>query len=267
MKGVEADVPALAKSETASKTSEWKLWTHVVATAIHAFEYILELFRKEVDTLTNKITPGTVRWYAEMCRRFQYGHPLMFDEDTALLYYEDTGDEASKIIAAVSVTESDSTLAIKVAKYKNQEKKDLEALSRDELKEFGDYIDAIKFAGCRVDVSTSEADKIHYSLTIYRDPAYGVAKVKKDVEEALQAFKTSVDFDSVVYRQKLIDAVMHVEGVVTCDLTLLEHHYAKGNISDYTEAIGTHAVLQAGYFNWSKDSQLEIKTVNDLIKQ
>ena len=83
----------------------------------------------------------------------------------------------------------------------------------------------------------------------------------------MQAFKTSVDFDSVVYRQKLIDAVMHVEGVTTCDLTLLEHIRIQDDESVVSSIIGTHTVLQAGYFNWTEDSELEVKTVNELIKQ
>lgn len=267
IEGVKKEVSALAGEENPSKTSEWKLWAHIVATAIHAFEFILDLFRKEVDTLTNKITPGTVRWYAEMCKRFQYGHSLVFDEATALLYYEDTTDEASKIIAAVSITESDTTLAIKVAKYKDQEKKELESLNPEELKEFKDYIDAIKFAGCKTDVTSSVADEIRYSMTVYRNPSYGEDTVRKNVLESLQAFKTSVDFDSVVYRQKLIDAVMHVEGVTTCDLTLLEHIRIQDDESVVSSIIGTHTVLQAGYFNWTEDSELEVKTVNELIKQ
>ncbi|MDE6493019.1 MAG: hypothetical protein K2O66_01105 [Bacteroidales bacterium] len=265
--GVKKEVPVLAGEESPSKTSEWKLWTHIVATVIHAFEHILDLFRKEVDTLTNKITPGTVRWYAEMCKRFQYGHPLVFDEDTALLYYEDTADEASKIIAAVSITESDTTLAIKVAKYKNQEKKELESLNQEELKEFKDYIDAIKFAGCKTDVTSSDADEMRYTMTVYRNPAYGEEVLRENVLEALQVFKTSVDFDSVVYRQKLIDAVMHVDGVTTCDLTLLEHIRTQDDETVVSTKIGTHTVLQAGYFNWTEDSELVIKTVNELIKQ
>ena len=81
-----------------SKVAEWRLWTYVVAAAIHAFEIILDLFRQEVDELTAKITPGTKLWYAEMCYRFQNGHTLVFDKNTAqfyycLLYTSDAADE------------------------------------------------------------------------------------------------------------------------------------------------------------------------------
>lgn len=69
-----------------SKVAEWRLWTWIVATAIQAFEVILDLFKKEVQEKTDKITPGTVRWYGEQCLRFQNGHKLLFDKNTAALY-------------------------------------------------------------------------------------------------------------------------------------------------------------------------------------
>ena len=80
-----------------SKVAEWRLWTWVVATAIHTFEVILDLFRKEVQEKTDKITPGTVRWYGEQCLRFQNGHKLLFDKKTAALYYAED-DPAARIV-------------------------------------------------------------------------------------------------------------------------------------------------------------------------
>lgn len=263
---VAEEIPELTAGKENSKTSEWRLWTHIVATAIHAFELILDLFRKEVDTLTNKITPGTVRWYAEMCRRFQYGHTLAFDEKKALLYYEDTEDEASKIIAAVSIVERDTTLAIKVAKYKDENKAELCPLEPEELQKFKEYMDNIKFAGCKTEVTSVSADELRYEMTVYRNPAYSEDSVIESVLNALQEFKTGVDFDSVVYRQKVIDAVMHVEGVVTCGLDKLEHRFVNEEGRVVSESVGIHAVLQAGYFNWTKDSVLKIETVNNLLK-
>ena len=114
---VSTSVPVKLSS---SKTSEWSLWTYVVAVAIHAFELVLDLFRKEMETLTSEATPGTLRWYAEMCRRFQYGDELVYNPDTGMLSYPET-DEAKRIIAAVAVSEAateDGAMAIfvKVAK-------------------------------------------------------------------------------------------------------------------------------------------------------
>jgi len=98
-----------------SKVAEWRLWTYVVAAAIHAFEIILDLFRQEVDELTAKITPGTKLWYAEMCYRFQNGHTLVFDKNTAQFYYEQD-DPDSRIVKVVAVNEVYKMISIRVAK-------------------------------------------------------------------------------------------------------------------------------------------------------
>ena len=87
----------------------------MVAAAIHAFEIILDLFRQEVDELTAKITPGTKLWYAEMCYRFQNGHTLVFDKNTAQFYYEQD-DPDSRIVKVVAVNEVYKMISIRVAK-------------------------------------------------------------------------------------------------------------------------------------------------------
>lgn len=102
-------------SLSTSKVAEWRLWTYIIAVAIHSFELILDVFKSEIDTLTNKITPGTVRWYAEMCYRFQNGHELLFDENTAMLYYQ-TNDPDAQIIKVVAIRENKNMLTIKAAK-------------------------------------------------------------------------------------------------------------------------------------------------------
>ncbi len=50
---------------------------------------------------------------------FQNGHELLFDEQTAQLYYAEDDAEA-RIIGVVAVTESAGLLSIKVAKLDNQ---------------------------------------------------------------------------------------------------------------------------------------------------
>ena len=111
---VNANMPGMSGSAVA----EWRLWAYIVAVAIHYFEIIMDLFRREIDTLTAQITPGTVRWYAEMCKRFQNGDSLAFDEKTALLAYP-TVNDAKRIIEVAAVSEGkdeSNKLFIKVAK-------------------------------------------------------------------------------------------------------------------------------------------------------
>lgn len=254
-----------------SKTGEWSLWVHIVAVAIHSFEIILDLFRKEMDELTDKITPGTLRWYAEMAKRFQNGDSLEFDPDTALLYYPVDNPEKRIIeVAAVSEsTEESNVLFIKVAK--KDDAGNIVELASDELYNFKAYIDAIKFAGCTTEVISTNADQIYYDMTVYHDPSIPSQTIRDNTEQVLQDFKTSIDFDGVVYRQKILDAVMAVPGVTTVVMDALEQHsYQSKGDDDWTTAT-THATLDAGYFDWAdgsvagKECVITVKTVNELL--
>lgn len=268
-------VPALNGSETAktSKTSEWKLWAHIMASAIHAFEYILDLFRKEMDALTEKITPGTLRWYAEIGKRFQNGDTLKFDEKTAMLYYPEE-NAGKRIIAAVAVMEGkddegQSCLYLKVAKKENGTEKIL-PLSEDERENFSKYMEAVKFAGVQLKISSTNADQIRYTLSVYHDPAIAGESIGKAIREALDAFKTDIDFNGILYRQKFIDAVMGVDGVVTCTLDRFEQHGAD-DAEDVWHEIETHTELKAGYFDYAKENQddpfLRLYSINQLINK
>ena len=166
-----------------SKVAEWRLWTYVVAAAIHAFEIILDLFRQEVDELTAKITPGTKLWYAEMCYRFQNGHTLVFDKNTAQFYYEQD-DPDSRIVKVVAVNEVYKMISIRVAKTDGEGR--IIPLDDSERRNLADYIDTIHTTGIPTTIVSTTADTIRYNLEVYYDPAVPSSVVREQVGQALE---------------------------------------------------------------------------------
>lgn len=241
-------IPGLSTSAVA----EWRLWSYVVAVAVNAFEVIMDAFRREIDAAADKITPGTVRWYAEQAYRFQNGHSLVYNPDTAQLYYQ-TDEPAARIVSVVAVSEGDNALYIKVAK--TSEAGEIVPLSTDELYNFSAYVDAIKFAGIQTTAISTDPDTVRYNLTVYFNPAISMTTVRENVIAALDAFRTSIGFDSRLYTQKLINAVLAVDGVITVDLKSLARK-ATG-MPDFVE-VGVADELRAGYFDYSPDSTLEL---------
>lgn len=245
-------------SLSTSKVAEWRLWTYIVAAAIHSFELILDVFRAEIDTLTNKITPGTVRWYAEMCHRFQNGHELLFDERTAMLYYQ-TNDPDAQIIEVVAIRENKNKLTIKAAKKDGSGK--IVPLDVEEKYNFASYIDAIKFAGVDTNVISTSEDKLRYNIEVFFETAIPATLVSGNVAKALDAFKSSLGFDSMIYKQRFIDAIMGAQGVITCNLVSLERKGATD--ADFVQ-VGIFSELESGYFEYSDDSIITFKTLKDL---
>lgn len=243
---------------SSSKAAEWRLWTYIFAVAIHTFEIVLDLFRSEIDTLTNKITPGTVRWYAEMCYRFQNGYELQFDDNKAMLYYP-TIDTDAQIVKIVAIREEKNKLVIKAAKQDKNGK--IVPLDLEEKYNFASYIDAIKFAGVDTNVISTSEDKLRYNLEVYFEPSIPNTLVRQNILDALEEFKSSLGFDSMIYKQRFIDAVMGAEGVVTCNLISLEH---KGATDADFIPVNIFSELESGYFEYATDSDIILKSIKEL---
>lgn len=241
-----------------SKAAEWRLWTYVIAAGIHSFEIVLDVFKKEVDALTNQITPGTARWYAEMCYRYQDGHELLFDNKTAMLYYENPDQEA-QIIKVVAIREEIKKLTIKAAT--NDQEGKIVPLSQEQLYNFTTYIDAIKFAGVDIDVVSTSEDKIRYNMIVYFEPAVPATMVRTNILAALDTYKASLGFDSRIYLQRFIDAVTRTAGVVTCNLVSLQR---KGATDETFLPVGVYSELESGYFEYDKDSTITLKSIKEL---
>lgn len=241
---------------SASKASEWQLWTYVVATAIHAFELILDMFRTEIEEVASKIAGGTERWYAEMCYRFQNGYKLLFDDKTAEAYYAED-DPAARIIKVARIAVAGKKVFTKVAKLDDQGK--IVPLSADEAFNFEGYMASIKPAGDQIEVVSTTADVIRYDMEVFYDPSVPRTTVQQNVTEALEAFKTSLSFDGMLYAQQLIDAVMAAEGVVTVDLRGLSRQGAD-TLGGFVP-VGVMSELQSGYFEYDENGLLDLTSV------
>jgi hypothetical protein len=243
---------------SSSKVAEWRLWTYIFAVAIHTFEIILDSFKSEIDVITNKITPGTARWYAEMCYRFQNGHELLFDESNAKLYYS-IDDPDSRIVKVVAIKEDKNKLVIKAAKQNNEGK--IIPLSLEEKYNFTSYVDAVKFAGVDTSVVSTSEDKIRYNIEVYFETSIPNTLVHENILKALDIFKAGIGFDSMIYKQRFIDAVMDAQGVITCNLISLER---KGATDEGFVTIGIYSELESGYFEYDTDSIVTLKTIKEL---
>lgn len=180
-----------------SKTSIWKLWVNIMATAIWVHEKIVEK-----NALISR--PHTLNWYREQALNFHYGSPLdpsssngmsliwkdgLYQFDTTTL--SDEKIEESKIIKHCAVSEIDletvlrptdkveeifsdyfhnkvGVVFIKVATQKG------DSIARidipNELFAFKEYIAKIKDAGNQVYITSDDGDILKLNLNVYVDP-------------------------------------------------------------------------------------------------
>jgi len=241
-----------------SAAAEWRLWTYIVATAINAFELILDAFKSEIDETVYASRPGTQRWYIEMCYRFQNGHELVYNPATATVDYA-ISDPAARITAVAAVKDStDGTIVIKVAKLQGEE---LTPFSPVELLNFSNYINVIKFAGARTSVISTEGDKVLYDVDVFFSPTHPVDAIRERCEAAMDAFRDAQQFDGILFPEQFTKALLQVDGVITISLNAFKR---KGSSDlDFSPVIVSDE-LEAGYFNYDGDSVLSCKPVSEL---
>lgn len=242
-----------------SALAEWRMWVHCVAYCIHIFEIALDMFKTEMEADAKKVVAGTLEWYNNKCYDFQMGYILEFDTVTGLLEYKTIDDTAKVIkIASVNLAE-DSKLFFRVAT--KDEDGNIVPLNSNQMLNFKNYVDAIKFVGTKTQVISTDADMVHYEMAVYYNPTTPIENVRADILAALEEFKTAQRFGGIIYRHKMLEAVTGVDSVITAKLIALSR---KGTEDAEFIDIDVLAYLYAGYYNYTEDSVLTLISINDL---
>ncbi len=189
---------SLNELNNSSRTSIWRLWINIVATAIWVHEKIVEK-----NALISR--PHTLNWYREQALNFHYGSPLDPNSSNGMSlvwkdgsYQFDTTNltdaqiEESKIIKHCAVSEVDletilnpkkdnveeifsdyfhnkvGVVFIKVAAEKGDKISRIDVLN--ELFAFKEYIAKIKDAGNQVYITSDDGDILKLNLNVYVDP-------------------------------------------------------------------------------------------------
>lgn len=238
---------------SASATAVFRLWAWVTAAVLFTVESMHDLFRIEIDTLLRTLKPGTLLWYQEMCKAFQYGDALIWSNSG---YNYATIDDASRIIKQCSVSEGNGGLVVKIATEVSGE---LEPLSGPQEAAFGAYLSSMKYAGTRVSLVNSEANKLQIAVQIYYDPLVLAAdgsdidETTKPVELAIKAFLRDLPFNGRLRRTAITSAMLAVPGVLDVKINTLSHKYGSGAYS----SIDVSVIPESGYFKIDTDYPLE----------
>ena len=241
-----------------SSAAEWRLWVHCVAYAIHLFEIVLDVFKREMEEEAQRLVVGTLTWYNNKCYEFQNGHELVFNEVTGLLEYE-VDDEKAQVVKIAAVNVENGLLYFRVGTIDKDG--NVVPITDTQMVNFKNYIDAIKFAGTKSSVISTSADQIHYALRVYYNPAVPVEMVRSNILGSLAEFKVSQKFGGVIYRHRMMEAVTTSEGVITAKL--LEFSQKSTEDAAFRD-IDILSYLYAGYFDYTDDSSIELISINDI---
>lgn len=205
----------LTEFENSSKMSILDAFTWVTSACIWTFENVVDVFKVDLaKDLQNRIN-GTPAYFANALLKYQSGDELvMNDEGTTFSYPQiNTG---KRIITKVAYHEEeergfhDKMTLFKIA---TGEPGSYSRIDDNELVAIRAYLNQIVFAGQHVRVVSRIGDVLVPRLIVYYDGAILEDELYKNIESALNNYIASIDFDGVVYAQKVIDCIQNVEHV------------------------------------------------------
>jgi hypothetical protein len=226
----------------------YRLFLYIVAFGSWVVENLHDVFKADVNETIAAMKPHSLRWYAEKAKQFQYGYNLVPETD----YYDNTGLTAaqikeSKIVAYAAVVEQARGLRIKVAKLVGGI---LVPLDANELVAFIAYMNAIKDAGVKLNITTAVADRLRIELIVRINPLVlkmdGSRNDGTDpapVKSAQDNFLLNLPFNGVYSVQKNIDAIQKVDGVEDLQLVGVQTKYGNLNFT----SVNISVVPDAGY--------------------
>lgn len=199
----------LSEFSSDSKMSILNGITWSFAAVIFSFESLMDLFLVDISKVINNRINGTPTYYINALKKYQKGDELMVREDGLAFGYAEV-DSTKLTVTQASYIEStsdvnlDNKLILKVA---TGDKGDLHAIDIEELVLIQSYINKIKFAGSRIEVTSQKGDLLIPKVAVYYDGAIMESEVYDLIEEQLNLYMQNIPFDSAIYASDIIAAM------------------------------------------------------------
>ena len=212
----------LTEIKNSSKMSILDAFTWVTSASIWVFENVMDVFKIDLaKDLQNRIN-GTPAYYANALLKYQTGDNLVVSEDGTKFSYA-TIDEKKRVVTKVAYSEEteegfhDKLLLLKIA---TGQPGAYERIDDDELLAIRAYLNQILFAGQHALVVSRKGDVLIPRVTVYYDGAVTEEEVYANIEKALNDFTAKVDFNGVVFAQKIILKLYQTLQIIRVSLSL-----------------------------------------------
>ena len=238
-----------------------------IAYVAYFIDSLFDLLKADVTSYISSMKPHSLRWYAEVVKRYQHGFALISGTDD----YDNAGKteeeiSASKIVKYSAVVEQENDfgrIALRI-KLATESGSDLAPLSTDQLAGVREYMKQIKDAGVPLQIDSLPPDSLKMAWTVYYNPLILNAQgdrldgsATQPVREAIKNYIKALPFNGTFALAYVTDAVQAVSGVVIPKIDLAQFKY--GNL-EYAN-IDTWIVPDAGYLRFINDEDLVINYI------
>lgn len=206
-----------------SKVSIEGLLFYVVAFGVWVLEKLFDSHKDEVATMLADLTPHTTRWYRNR-----------------VLSMVPSG-QTEPPVKYCSVDDRGCRLKVKIAGGAAGARQPVDT---DTYNAVLSYLAEEKDAGLKIEVVNEDSNRLKATLNVWYDPMELVPG-NKPAEAALKAYVSNLDFDGLLTRNGIVDALREVPGVEMVKIELLQTKYAENAWRNF----GNQERAESGY--WS----------------
>jgi hypothetical protein len=203
---------------------------NIVAVVAATIENMFDWFTADIKKIVESERYGHAGWYKKMALLFQFGEninneysPESTSDFAESAIYANENPELQVIKYAFAESSATGTgVNIKIAGETDGE---LSPLTSDQIKAFTAYMNRIKPAGIPLNIINRNADRLIIELTIYYNPLVldsdgsKISDGSRPVEEAINGYLNSIEFNGEFINMKIIDAIQQAIGVEIAELT------------------------------------------------
>jgi len=242
IESAKSDKAELAALNSTSKVSVWGAIRDAIAFVIYSLYNFFELYKVELSAIADTGYFGTLAWYSNKIKEFQYGYSLELVGDKFL--YE-TVDEGAKIIRQVAIETLGRVMNIKLATLIDGQ---LAPLNSDQKQAAVSYIRQISFPGVFLNVVSQDADILSLHYKIYYNAVYGQLTTEALIKSALENYLQNLVFNGRFDVAESIDAIQSVKGIKSPYLISASgraYNVQSADALHFTESYAS----QSGYMN------------------
>lgn len=211
----------LTEFENSSKMSILDAFTWVTSACIWTFENVMDVFKVDLaKDLQNRIN-GTPQYFANALLKYQSGDDLIMNEEGTAFSYPSV-DPSKRIITKVAYYEEEEEgFHDKIVRFKiaTGTPGAYDRIGEAELISIRAYLNQILFAGQHARVVSRIGDVLVPRVTVYYDGAVSEDDIYHEVETALNNYIANIEFNGLVYAQKVIDSIQSVAHVTDVEVS------------------------------------------------